>query len=320
MATNICCFQLPPHNNNRCNLLVCKSKLTQQLKEFSIINKYSSVISENSDLIYTDAIEIPEKVYSLLYSSDFVFLGLKKRVLIYDATQLNFVAEINVHTDEKSRPPHVITMLFESSILCIGCSDASIHFFGFESKGFEFKSFIILPSSIVKRTFKYSEGYLYFATIAGYIGKVSLLGFQLELVPLDSDILALDIYGDQVYLSNKQGRILIIKKNSQYSLVESINTNLENEAITSLVVTFPTIHCLSDKGIYYSFDTSIPSSGSFLVTKGSKEYTVDATRMQVSSQEMKNLDCVGDLQVENFCGIVCVDELGEIFSSLIQYE
>ena len=317
---NYSCFQSPPQEN-RCHLVVAKNRITVENKSETKLLKYTAIISDVSEFVFIASTLIHEEIFSIFYHSEFIYVGVQARVLVFDPNSLQLTTEISLEEKSKFNIPYVNALHFEGNILCVGCSDASIQFFTLEANGFNFKHTIVSPSSIIPNSFNYSEGTLYFATLAGYIGQVLLIGFTIEYYPTNEDIDALAIYGDQMYIAVKD-RIIVYKKQPSYEISEQLITKLSNERVVSLYVAFPFIYFLTDLGVCYRCDPTSATRGSFTVIKMDKEYTIDHQTTELMPQEENqfSVECVGNVQVDNCYACVAVSEYGKVNSAVAPLE
>ena len=306
-------FQYPP-TENRCHVAIAKRSISGDDKIETNLIKHSAIVAADSEFVFAASGIVDEEVYSIFFHTDYIYVGVVGRVLVFDP-QLKSKLEIPLQLDYLSNIPFVNALYFESGMLCVGCSDASVQFFSLDDNGFNHKHSLIAPSSIIPNSFNYSDGSLYFATVAGYVGIVQLLGFIVEYIPTYVDICALGVYSEQLYIATRENNILVFKKNSAYEINEQIHTGITDERIVSLFIAYPFIYFLTDKGVCHKCDpTSSNVNGSFTIKKMEKEYSVASQLTELQQQENSPfcIECIGAVQAVNCFAAVIVNEYGDI--------
>eukprot|EP00835_Amoeboradix_gromovi_P002097 NODE_111_length_19413_cov_0.323703.p5 type:complete len:324 gc:universal NODE_111_length_19413_cov_0.323703:3141-2170(-) len=310
-------FQSPPENN-KCHLVVSKQAVNLDNKVETVLYKYSAIInkSEGSDFVFVTSQVFSAEFYSIYYHCDFIYIGLFGKVLILETRNLKVAYELQLMHDDKYDIPLVNSLLFIGNTLCVGCSDATIQFFDLDVKGYNFISNLVLPSSLLANSFRYSENYLYFATISGYFGKVLLKGFKCEYFNTNVNISSIAVSDDLIYITSDSSSIITYKKQQFYEISEQVHTYLKNESIINLFISYPFIYFLTDKGICYRCDPSEASEGPFLVTKMDKEYSIDVIPMALQRQNDERfcVECCGSIQIDNCFACVAVNEYGDVQS------
>ena len=313
-------FQQPAHAS-RCNLAVVKNIVGFNKNTEAHLIRFSSEIGEGSEFVFINNTTIEEEISCVSYHSDAIYLGFVGKIMIIDPNSLECLNSLALFNSEEYMSPSIKSIHFEGDLLCVGCSDASIQIFKLESEGFRFKTNIVLPSSLVEQSFIYSEGLLFFATLSGYVGRLSLLNFEYELEATNQDIDTIAVYNEQIYVATMTGCILIYKKQPKYEIFEQINLNLDNERIVSLYINYPFIFMLSDKGVCYKCDPTVQDNGIFTVIKAGKEFNVESNSTALQNQEGTNkIECIGAVQADNCCACVCINEFGEINSLVAPLE